>query len=43
VTSGIEDAWNAGDAAAFASHWIEHGTVVSPMGELTVGRAAIEV
>lgn len=37
----VDDAWNAGDADAFAAHWAEDGTVVSPLGQISVGRAAI--
>lgn len=42
VTAAIDDAWNRGDAATFASHWTLDGIVVSPMGEVTVGRGAIQ-
>jgi uncharacterized protein (TIGR02246 family) len=42
VAAGIDAAWNKGDAIALAAHWAEDGTVVNPMGEITVGRAEIE-
>jgi uncharacterized protein (TIGR02246 family) len=37
----VDNAWNAGDADAFAARWAEDGTVVSPLGQASVGRAAI--
>jgi hypothetical protein len=37
----VDNAWNAGDAEAFAARWAEDGTVVSPLGQVSVGRAAI--
>ncbi|MFD0684706.1 SgcJ/EcaC family oxidoreductase [Actinomadura fibrosa] len=37
----IDEAWNAGDAAAFASHWTRDGVVVSPQGRRTEGRRSI--
>jgi len=37
----VDNAWNAGDADAFAARWAEDGTVVSPLGQVSVGRAAI--
>ncbi|MDQ7911289.1 SgcJ/EcaC family oxidoreductase [Phytohabitans sp. ZYX-F-186] len=37
----LDNAWNAGDADAFAARWTEDGTVVSPLGQASVGRAAI--
>jgi uncharacterized protein (TIGR02246 family) len=40
--AGIDQAWNAGDAPAFAARWTRDGTVVSPLGSLTSGRARIE-
>jgi uncharacterized protein (TIGR02246 family) len=38
----IDAAWNAGDAPAFASLWTSDGTLSNPMGQLSVGRDAIE-
>ena len=38
----IDAAWNRGDAGSFAASWTENGTVVSPMGVLIAGRAAIQ-
>jgi uncharacterized protein (TIGR02246 family) len=40
--AGIDAAWNAGDAVAFAARWAEDGVVISPMGELTEGRGQIQ-
>ncbi len=37
----VDTAWNAGDADAFAEAWVESGTVVSPLGQLSIGRATI--
>jgi uncharacterized protein (TIGR02246 family) len=42
VTTKIDEAWDAGDARAFAANWTDDAIVVDPMGELTRGRAAIE-
>jgi uncharacterized protein (TIGR02246 family) len=42
VAGGIDAAWDAGNAAAFAGNWSETGIVISPMGEATQGRAQIE-
>jgi uncharacterized protein (TIGR02246 family) len=37
----VDTAWNAGVADAFAARWVDDGTVVSPLGQASVGRAAI--
>ena len=42
AVAGIDAAWNAGDAVAFAARWAEYGVVISPMGEMTEGRADIQ-
>ena len=42
VLSAVDASWNAGDGAAVAANWTDDGTVISPMGELTAGRSAIE-
>jgi uncharacterized protein (TIGR02246 family) len=42
VTSQLDNAWNNGDAAAFANFWTENAINVSPMGEIMEGRKTIE-
>ncbi len=37
----LEDAWNAGDGAAFGSCYAENATFVTIRGDYVVGRAAI--
>jgi uncharacterized protein (TIGR02246 family) len=38
----IDAAWNREDAKAFAALWTPDGTVVSPLGQLSVGRGNIQ-
>ncbi|ONF66307.1 SgcJ/EcaC family oxidoreductase [Amycolatopsis keratiniphila] len=42
VLGGLADAWNAGDAAAYASHFTEDADYVTFFGRNMPGRAIIE-